>query len=87
MTEKIHPQLPGQNIDTIDKKNLFYFEFTQKRKLLSFTHQQVIPNLYDCLSTAEQKKKIFWRMWVTKHFLFPIDFYCVFELFGYPHSS
>ncbi len=35
-----------------------------KMKILSsFTHPQVVPNLYECLCSAEHKAKIFWRMW------------------------
>ncbi len=38
-------------------------------KMLSyFTHPQVVPNLYECLCSAEHKRKIFWRKFVTRLF-------------------
>jgi len=40
----------------------------------SFTHPQVVSNLYECLSSAEHRK-IFWRMSVTKKLMYPINFH------------
>jgi len=41
--------------------------------LPSFTHPHVVSNLYEFLSSAEDK--IFWRMSVTKQLKYPICFH------------
>ncbi len=46
--------------------------------LLSFTLPQVVPNLYECVCSAEHKRKIFWRMWETEQFWGTIDFHSIF---------
>ncbi len=51
-----------------------------KMKILSsFTHPQVVPNLYECLLCWTQRK-IFWRMWKTEQFWGTIDFHSIFFL-------
>jgi len=63
----------------------------------SFTHPEGVSKLYEFYFFCWTQKKIFWRMLVTKQFLVPIDFHCIFfhtmevngdqQLFGYQHSS
>ncbi len=43
--------------------------------LSSFSHLQVVPNLYEFLSSVKHKKIIFWRMLVTKQLTVAIDFH------------
>ncbi len=44
--------------------------------LSSFTHPQVVPNLYEVICSAEQNiRKIFWRKFVTRLFWGTIDFH------------
>ncbi len=46
-----------------------------KMKILSsFTHPQVVPNLYECLFCWTQRK-IFWRMWETLQFWIIVFFF------------
>ncbi len=52
-----------------------------KMKIMSlFTHPQVVSNLYECIFSAEQQRKIFWRMWETEQFWGTIDFHSIFFL-------
>ncbi len=47
-----------------------------KMKILSsFTHPQVVPNLYECLCSAGHKRRYFWRLFVTRLFWGTIDFH------------
>ncbi len=46
--------------------------------LSSFTRPQVVQNLFEFLSDAQNK--IFLPMWVTKQFLVPIDFHYIYKL-------
>ncbi len=59
--------------------------------LLSFTHPQVVSDLYECLCSAEHKVKIFWRMWETEQFWGTIDFHSIFfttlEVNGAPKQA
>ncbi len=51
------------------------------------------PITYNPSALCLTQKKIFWRMWVTRQFLVPIDFFHTTEgngdhqLFGYAHST
>ncbi len=52
-----------------------------KMKILSsFTHPQVVPNLYEFLSSVEYKRRIFWRILVTKQLTVAIDSIAFFSL-------
>jgi len=44
----------------------------------SFTHPEGVSKLYEFYFFCWTQKKIFWRMLVTKQFLVPIDFHCIF---------
>ncbi len=65
--------------------------------LLSFTHPQVVPNLYESLCSAEHKRKIYWREFVIRLFWGTVDFPSreknimevngAPELLCFPHSS
>ncbi len=46
--------------------------------LSSFTHPQVVPNLYECLFFCWTQRKIFWKMWETEQFWGTIDFHSIF---------
>jgi len=41
----------------------------------TFTHPQVVLNLYEFLSFAEHKGRHFEEVWVTKHLMAPTDFH------------
>ncbi len=69
-----------------------------KMKILSsFTHPQVVPNLYETYTTLAVIRKIFWRKFVTRLFWGTIDFHSrkkntmevngAPELLCFPHSS
>ncbi len=50
-----------------------------KMKILSsFTHPQVIPNLYEFIFFW-WTQKIFWRIWITKQLMVPIDLHSMEE--------
>jgi len=50
--------------------------------VLSFTHPQVVPNLYNfyLFFFCWIQKKIFWRMWVTKQLTVATDFLSIFSI-------
>ncbi len=48
------------------------------KSLSSFTQPQFVPNLFEFLSSAEHKKKIFVRMLVTIQLMAAIDFHSIF---------
>ncbi len=54
-----------------------------KMNILSlFTHPQVVPHLYEFFSSAEHKKRIFWRMLLTKQLVVAIGFHSTFSIYG-----
>ncbi len=75
-------------------------KFTQNEILSSFTQPRVVLNLYEFLCHLNIKK-IFWRMFIIRRFLVPIDSNSVFiflffffhtmkvmqQLFGYQYCS
>ncbi len=66
-------------LNEIDLKGIVH----PKMKILSsFTHPQVVPNLYGCLWPAEHKRKIFWRKFVTTQFWGTIDFHSRKKIYG-----
>lgn len=51
-----------------------------KKKILPFTHK--VTSKHICISSAEYKKRLFilffWRMWLSKQSLVPVDFQSIF---------
>jgi len=45
------------------------------KMMSSFIYLQGVTNLYEFISSAEPKNKIFWRIWVTKQLMNPNHFH------------